>query len=253
MSKASDRLFRDSYFNRMNRQQALAAANDPAVKAWQEQWKRYWSIPTMKNVLKDPSVWLLILANLVTLFWAVTQNWNFQSVLLVYWGQSLIIGFFYFFKILFAKQSSGIGWSIPSPFLAIFFVFHYGIFHAVYAAFIFGFSSALLFGARSIALSVVEIVLALAAFFITHLFSFIFYRLKPESENKNGMILLFEPYARIIPMHATIMLAGFISAPLLLQPNGETPVILLIVFLLLKTVADVIMHINEHRELQPVG
>jgi hypothetical protein len=47
---------------------------------------------------------------------------------------------------------------------------------------------------------------------------------------------MFYPYARVIPMHLTLTLGFFISSPLLF-------------FLLLKTLADAIMHVVEHRVL----
>jgi hypothetical protein len=56
--------------------------------------------------------------------------------------------------------------------------------------------------------------------------------------NPNIGTLMFLPYARIIPMHLTIVLA---------LPLGGGA---LWFFVLLKTAADVIMHKVEHRLLQ---
>lgn len=47
---------------------------------------------------------------------------------------------------------------------------------------------------------------------------------------------MFYPYARIFPMHLTILLGATTGVPLLM-------------FLVLKTIADGVMHVVEHRVL----
>lgn len=53
---------------------------------------------------------------------------------------------------------------------------------------------------------------------------------------------MFFPYARIIPMHLTIIFGGMFLY------LGIGSVFVLVLFLGLKAVADLIMHIIEHRE-----
>jgi hypothetical protein len=71
-------------------------------------------------------------------------------------------------------------------------------------------------------------------FFLHHGFSY-FYNRPGAGKTEDIDALFFYPYARIIPMHLTIILGALIRAATL-------PF-----FLVLKTAADVIMHIYEHR------
>ena len=56
--------------------------------------------------------------------------------------------------------------------------------------------------------------------------------------------MMFFPYARIIPMHITIIAGGFLekSVGVTFQANAT-----LVLFMLLKTLADIIMHTVERR------
>ena len=57
-----------------------------------------------RTFLYDPSLWSLGLSNLIVLFWALVDNWHPLKLVLIYLGQSLIIGFFWFIKMLAAKD-----------------------------------------------------------------------------------------------------------------------------------------------------
>jgi len=73
-------------------------------------------------------------------------------------------------------------------------------------------------------------------FFVDHLFSFRYNRERDQKKIQNLGRLMAFPYARVVPMHLVIVLFGvFLS--------GALP---LLVFLGLKTLADVIMHVVEH-------
>ena len=68
-------------------------------------------------------------------------------------------------------------------------------------------------------------------------------RERDEKKKPNIGRILFFPYARILPMHLTIMFGGS------LMNSGWTGAqVALIFFLLLKTVADIMMHMMEHAE-----
>ena len=86
-------------------------------------------------------------------------------------------------------------------------------------------------------ISILFILLSIGLFFLNHLFSFI-KNFKHDTEKKqgfNGVLLL--PFIRTLPMHL-IILFGFI----LLDNKG------IVIFLVLKTIVDVIMHNWEHRD-----
>jgi hypothetical protein len=104
---------------------------------------------------------------------------------------------------------------------------HYGFFHLIYLIFLL---PKAVNAASSLGVQVMVVV-----FFLNHLYSFFHNRKKDESCVPNIGTLMFLPYARIIPMHLTIILGAAIGSA------G------LVFFLILKTVADMIMHVVEHQ------
>lgn len=195
------------------------------------------------KVCSDPSAKSLVLANLFTIFFAMVEDWSLLTVMWVYWSQSVIIGFFTVIKILSFKvppeklNENDLGRKAPllaKIFLAGFFTFHYGFFHFGYASFLEVFSQ--------MSNSPVEshyVFLTTCVFFANHLYSFLYNRTK-ETSKMNAGIIFMAPYARIIPMHLTIIFGGFI-----MMVGGSNRIILLL-FLLLKTLADVLMHENKY-------
>ena len=55
---------------------------------------------------QDPSMWSLLGSNLLVIFLAVFQGWSVVTIMLIYWTQSVIIGFFTFVRILTLKEFS---------------------------------------------------------------------------------------------------------------------------------------------------
>jgi hypothetical protein len=201
------------------------------------------------NLFQDWSLWLLLLANGVTIVLAVTQNWNVLGLMWIYWFQNIVIGFFNFQRIRWLKEFSTEGFMINGQpaeptqgtknYFARFFLLHYGGFHLVYFIFLLIFSlTGMLSGAGVNALSSADLkyIVPTALLFLgNHVFSY-FYNRPRDTPRQNIGSLMFYPYARIIPMHLTIILGAFLGGGLLL-------------FLLLKALADVIMHVVEHRVL----
>ena len=185
----------------------------------------------------DLSLWVLILANGATIGYAVSRNWSLITILVVYWVQSVIIGSVNVVRILSLKKFSTEDFYInDKPVLptektkrktAYFFAFHYGFFHAIYAVF-------LLSNAEGV--NMYYVLLGGIVFFVDHFFSFLYNRKRDEEKIRNIGRLMFFPYARIIPMHIVIVFCGAFS--------GAVPLVL---FLGLKTAADVVMHIVEHK------
>src|SRR3989344_7224626 len=103
----------------------------------------------VKIILMNLSLISLLLSNFLVIILAIVQKWDTSTVLLVYWIQSIIIGFFQFLRILSLKKFSTENFKInnqpASPttqtkiFTAFFFAFHYGFFHFIYAIFLFNF------------------------------------------------------------------------------------------------------------------
>lgn len=185
----------------------------------------------------DLSFWVLIFTNGVTIAYTIIENWPLITIMLVYWVQSCIIGFFNVVRILSLKEFSTEGYYINDKPVAptektkrksaYFFAFHYGFFHAIYAVF-------LLTNIEGI--SVHHVLFGGIIFFVDHLFSFRYNRERDQEKIQNLGRLMAFPYARVVPMHLVIVFFGvFLS--------GTLP---LLVFLGLKSLADVIMHVVEH-------
>ncbi|MBU2100418.1 hypothetical protein KKG83_06330 [Candidatus Micrarchaeota archaeon] len=202
----------------------------------------------VESFQKDSSAKVLVLSNLITIVLAVAFSWNIIIILWSFWLQSIIIGFFNFFRILTLKDYSTENFKINSMpvtasssikiFVGLFFAFHYGFFHLIYAVFLGVFT----FASGSITSGdIFYIGLAGLIFFFNHLFSFLYFKNKPKKQQNIGAIM-FYPYARIIPMHLTIIFGGIFLF------SGIGSAFVLVFFLLLKTGADLVMHFIEHKE-----
>jgi hypothetical protein len=187
----------------------------------------------------DLSLLSLLGANLFALVLALVEGWALGTLMWIYWAQSVIIGLFNFFRILsldrFSTEGLRMNGRLVKPTrgtqlqVAFFFLFHYGFFHVIYAVFLA--SSLTVRGSEGTLLA-----LCIGVFFVNHLFSFGYNLRELRAGKPNLGYLLFFPYARILPLHLTIVFGLMLAG----GPLG------LLVFLGLKTVADLIMHAVEH-------
>ncbi len=220
-----------------------------------------WNI-SVRDVL-NPSVLGLLASNVFLIIWALIERWPLAFVMCVYCAQSVIIGFFWFFTILtygrIYKSSDKDGFDEYSVFSPVqraqaagAFAVHYGLFHFVYIRFfILNIFIMPMFGrvARTTSHAQVEtpdfpfkaFLMFAGIFFISRLFNFI--REQKENAHKQANVakLIYYPYARIVPMHAAMVLA------VSLEKGNITPQSGLLFFLLLKTGADVFMHIVQKK------
>ena len=77
------------------------------------------------------------------------------------------------------------------------------------------------------------------AFALNHFWSYRYNRDVDRQGTPNIGTLMFTPYVRILPMHLTILTGGLLGKGLLLFGG-------------LKILADVVMHLIEHAQLQKV-
>ena len=201
---------------------------------------------------------ILLLSNILTIIFALTGQWDLLIIMSGYWLQSVIIGFFNFLRIINLKDFSVKDFEIndrPTKavkntkiFVAFFFAFHYGLFH-------FGYLSSLIAFMEERGINITNEIYPLALigiiFFLNHLFSFWYNRKEFEGKKPNIGKIMFFPYARIIPMHLAIMtygafviFSGIIGYELYFMP--------LVLFLVLKTFSDLIMHIVEHNKFKDI-
>jgi hypothetical protein len=199
-----------------------------------------------KNLFGDLSLWFLLFSNFAMIFIATKENWNLSTIMWVYWFQSITIGLFNFIRILQLKEFSTQGVEINGQpaqsapganiFIAFFFLIHYGTFHFVYFMFLLTGTFAKTYGNGPNLIELKYIFLTAFLFFLSHLFSFFYNRPRVAKKQDIGS-LMFYPYARIIPMHLTIIFGNALGGAL-------------VFFLVLKTIADGIMHFVEHNIFQ---
>lgn len=214
------------------------------------EFRKVWGLGLLGNaVFKSYSVWLLLISNILIALFAIIENQNVLNILWVYWFQSVIIGVFNFFKIISLKNFTVDGLKMNNKLLAksssakygvaIFFLFHYGFFHFVYATFLFTFFS--LGDISSNKIDTNFILITSLIFFVNYLVEYVFSFKKEQSESHSLPKLMMSPYKRIIPMHLTIILSGFVLAfgsIGLSNPN----ISIIIIFMALKTFIDMLTH-----------
>lgn len=198
------------------------------------------------------STWALIFSNLSIIFFAVVDGVGIMEILWIYWIQSVIIGIFNFIKILSLKEFSTESFTqgnkpVPETTAAkistaIFFLFHYGFFHVIYAVFL---STGLniISGSENVSGKSTYIIYAAVIFLINYIIEF-FYYLREREPKPNLGKMMFSPYVRIIPMHITIIFAGFVGMGGMFF-SLESGLVVIVFFTLLKTFIDVISHNTE--------
>ena len=191
-----------------------------------------------RSFYSDSSLWALIGTNLVVIAWALFEGWSLSPLMWIYWCQSCIIGFFWFFKLMGLKEFSTKNFQFNDRNVApthstkvqtsVFFLVHFGFFHVGYFVFLM---------AEHRIESCFQLLIAAGIFFVYQGYSF-FHNQKWLVESKPNIgKMMFFPYARVIPMHLTIVCAS--------SAWGQRQSLAL--FLFLKLLADVIMHIVEQK------
>lgn len=169
------------------------------------------------DISSRPTLIALIAANLVPLAGVFVWDWQVFDILLVFWCENVLIGFFNILRILCA------GWRRRNPVAlpnAAFFTLHYGMFTAVHGVFVFE-----MFGpsedARAVAASfppdlfaVLQLPgagVALSALFLSHLFSFLVRFIGDgEIDRTSFGALMMAPYGRVVILHLVILFGGFL-------------------------------------------
>ena len=184
------------------------------------------------------SLFMLWLANLVPLGGVFLLNWQVADIMLLFWLESAIIGFFNILKM----------FRITGPvaiFYSIFFIGHFGAFMSVHLMFIFalfieeeGMSAPL----TEVAVVFTDLWPAILALIISHAFS---YRRNFLGRQEYLKLTIKDqmqkPYTRVVLMHVTIIFGGI----LILALQATIPV--LVMLILMKTIVDAKAHVKEHK------
>lgn len=191
-----------------------------------------------KTALRLPSVWLLILSNLIPLAGVLFFGWNIGLILLIYWVETVLIGLFNLPKLLTAQGTDGAPNGqkpglLGRLFLAGFFTVHYGGFNAGHFAFLND-----MFDFPPITavpwIAVLGLGLSHFASLVINWFG------KGEFKDSSANMQMFKPYGRIVIMHVVILIGGA-----MVQAFGA-PILALILLIALKIMIDVATHMVSH-------
>jgi len=205
----------------------------------------------------------LVAANTVPIWGVLFAGWDAFYIVLLYWSENLVVGFYNILKIAFVKvkepkEHLGKLFAIP------FFVVHFGGFTGIHGTFVLmmfekskadfmdGTTWPCFFVFVQVFLNVlkeaygampVNMRLGLLALFASHGVSFVQnYLIKGEYAKTDVGKLMGAPYARVVVMHVAIIAGGFLLVAI------GSPVGLLLVLVILKTVMDIKLHQFEHRK-----
>lgn len=201
-------------------------------------------IQNLKFVFSHSSTFTLILANLIPFFGVLFWHWDLRTILFLYWSESGVIGFFNVLKMSLAQGVESKQASMSKIGSIIFFILHFGTFMAVHGIFLFIITGSV---ATFSSFSWSSVLFGLAGIFSSHGYSFVSnYLINKEYQTATVSGLFSHPYSRIIVMHFTILLGGFISM-ILGSPAG-----LLILLIIFKIIVDLSGHLHERIKFTPV-
>lgn len=216
----------------------------------------------------------LICANVTLALIALFQEWGFYYVLLVFWFEALIIGFYnlirIFISFVFGNPIGMLAKWITITFPARFFflIITTGFFVTKFGAFAMGAGFLILIlpvmltlpAGQTHSLDLSEVIakispalgdigpdlrIAIAVLFISHGISLIFnYVIKQEYKRDNVLKLLFFPYARMFLVAVVVALGMIASASV---PSLNRMTAFSVTVILLKLLADLLSHLWEHR------
>lgn len=214
-----------------------------------------------KYLSKLPLIALLA-ANALPLAGVLFFKWNAFLLVLLYWAENVVVGFYNILKMACMKvdhPAEHLGKLFQIPFFTI----HYGGFTGIHGIFVLAMfdKEADVFGKGPdwpCFLAFVQILIqtiaqawhaippnarwVIAAMFVSHGISFGYnYLYKGEYAKVDGQTLMGQPYARIVVMHIAIIFGGFLTFAL------GSPVGLLVMLVILKTMIDVALHKRQHR------
>ena len=207
----------------------------------------------------------LVVANLIPLWGVIFWDWDAFNIVLLYWSENIVVGFYNILKMAFAKVSHPVE-HLGKLFLIPFFTIHYGGFCAGHGFFILmlfqkgdsGFMNnttwpcffvflQMLLNVIKHAYSIMSLEMryAMGALFLSHGVSFVYnYLIKGEYAKIKTDRLMGSPYARVVVMHVAIIFGAFLTAAL------DSPLGILIILVGLKTSLDVIFHLRQHKKHQ---
>jgi len=216
----------------------------------------------------DLPVIALLTANAIPVFGVLFLSWDAFYIVLLYWTENIVIGFYNVLKMVFAAVPHPIA-HLGKLFLIPFFIVHYGGFTAIHGFFVLALFHKngqgppmggmnwpcflvfvqMLFSVIKYMYSVIppQVRFAVLALFISHGISFVLnYLIKREYATAKPDKLMGSPYGRVVVMHIAILAGGFLTMAI------GSPAPLLVVLIGLKTILDVGLHNRSHKKAAAV-
>ena len=217
-----------------------------------------------KYLSKLPLIALLA-TNALPLVGVLFFEWDAFLIVLLYWAENVAVGFYNVLKMAMVKVNH------PAEHLGklvqiLFFIIHYSGFTGIHGVFVLAMFDKegdvfgkgphwpcflafvqILFNTIAHAWRTIPVNArwVIAAMFVSHGISFCYnYLYKGEYAKQNGGELMSHPYTRVVVMHIAIIAGGFLTAAF------GSPVGLLVMLVIIKTVIDVALHKRQHRTVQ---
>ena len=207
-----------------------------------------------------PSLIGLVIANIIPLILTFFFSWDVGGIVILYWWENVIIGFYSVLRILGAQgQGDGGAEDVLQAanhgikfFLVPFFCFHYFFFCFVHGIFVLLLTSGDFESASPMDGNLLVNfwnalptwgALSLLVIFASHGISFFRHYVRGREYVKtHAFIEMFRPYGRIVLLHVCILAGGFAT-----MLFGQ-PIVLVILLIVGKTVMDAGLHIFSHRK-----
>jgi len=201
----------------------------------------------MTFLSKKTSFWLII-TNIVPLAGVLFLHWDIFSIMLIYWLENIVIGFYNIGKIYKAERPIKIVEMIKNNnqsaskdlrlFVIFFFIVHFGMFTFGHGVFVF----ALFGGGESI--NYPALLTGAISLFVSHGISYYEnYLGKKEYKELSSFDAMMLPYKRVVILHITIIASAFF-----IQLLGAK-YMAVVVLVLIKIIVDLRFHSSEHKKL----
>jgi hypothetical protein len=180
------------------------------------------------------SIGSLIVSNAIPLIGVLFFGWSVSTILILYWSENVIIGFYNVIKMALAQGETKKQHANQRFFLIGFFIVHFGIFTFGHAAFVFSF-----FDTDNPSFQ--SLLPALLPLFISHGVSMFMHFIKNKEYKRVSFDnLFFQPYKRVVIMHLTIIFGAWVAIAF------HLPSLVLLVLIFLKIAVDIFFHRKEH-------
>ncbi len=193
------------------------------------------------------SVGMLIAANLMPLAGVFFAGWDAGELVLLYWTENVVVGFYNILKIAVAKGKDFEKRPAPKAFLIPFFCAHYGVFCFAHGFVVLAFISWSRFAHGGgpdppLARLAGQMIWPISALFVSHGVSFVENTLiGGEYKTSIPGQQMVAPYLRLVVMHVAILFAGVFVL------IARSPAPLLVLLVAGKIALDLVLHARSHR------